>query len=277
MKNVQSPQYALGHSDQELERLIHQARMAEPATRLLLQQAGLEAGMRVLDVGCGGGDVAFLAATLVGSNGKVVGVDRAATAVTWATTRAQLLGLPNVTFLQGDPAEMNFDQPFDAVIGRLILMYYPDAVEAVRKLALQVRTGGLVVFQEVDVANCRSLPAAPIFDRSTDWIRQTLRATGARSQLGLELYPVFLAAGLPGPSMRMDALVGGGADCPVYGLITGLVRSLLPAMEKLQIATAAEVDIATLEHRIRDEVVAGKGVVLYPALIGAWSRKNSDQ
>ena len=32
--------------------------------------------------------------------------------------------------------------------------------------------------------------------------------------MGLELFPVFLAAGLPGPSLRMDALIGGGEDFP---------------------------------------------------------------
>ena len=123
------------------------------------------------------------------------------------------------------------------------------------------------------MANCRSLPLSPTFERYTGWIKQTLSATGARTQLGLELYQVFLAAGLPGPSMRMDALIGGGPDCPVYELVAELVRSLLPVMEKLGIATAAEINISSLEERLRDEVVATKGAVLSPGLIGSWSRK----
>ena len=104
-------------------------------------------------------------------------------------------------------------------------------------------------------------------------IKQTLTATGARTELGLELYQVYLAAGLPGPSMRMDALIGGGPDCLAYDLVADVVSSLLPVMEKLKIATAAEVDISSLAQRLRDEVVATKGVVLSPALIGSWSRK----
>jgi 2-polyprenyl-3-methyl-5-hydroxy-6-metoxy-1,4-benzoquinol methylase len=269
------PQYPLGHADHELERLNLQARIIEPSTRQVFQQAGLSAGMRVLDVGCGCGDVAFLAAELVGPSGQVVGVDRVATAVALARAHAQSRGAGNVTFLEGDPAEMQFDGQFDAVVGRLILMYYPDPAGTVRKLAVRVRDGGLVVFQDLDIANCRSLPRAPTFDHCFSWIKQTLLATGASTQLGLELYRVFLDAGLPGPSMRMDSLIGGGPDCPVYELITGLVRSMLPVMERLQIATAAEVGILNLAQRIRDEVVARRGVVLYPALIGAWSRKIS--
>jgi len=265
--------YALGHSQQELERLSHQAQLFEPFTPQLLQQAGIKAGMRVLDVGCGSGDVDCLAAELVGPSSESIGVDRAVEAVHRATARAKAREAGNVTFLEGDPAEMQFDRPFDAVAGRLVLMYYPDPVGAVRKLATPVREGGLIIFQEFDIANCRSLPMAPTFERNVDWIRQTLSATGARTQLGLELYSVFLAAGLPGPSMRMDVLIAGGPDSPVYELATEVTRSLLPVMEKLKIATATEVDISTLAQRMRDEVVTAKGVVLSPALIGSWSRK----
>ena len=68
--------YVLGHSAQELERLSTQARLYEPFTVQFFRNAGIQAGMRVLDVGCGSGDVSFLVA-LVGPTGQVVGVDRA--------------------------------------------------------------------------------------------------------------------------------------------------------------------------------------------------------
>jgi SAM-dependent methyltransferase len=272
---TQDSTYALGHSQQELERLTRQAQVFEPFTRQLLHEAGVSAGMRILDVGCGSGDVTLLAAELVGKSGEIIGVDRAAAAVQRATVRAQARAAGNVRFLQGDPTDMQFDRPFDAVVGRLVLMYYPDPINAIRKLMAHVRNGGLIVFQEFDMANARSLPVAATFERHVDWIRQTLAATGARTQLGLELYSVFLAAGLPGPSMRMDALISGGPDSPAYELVTEVVRSLLPVMESLRIATATEVDISSLARRMRDEVVAAKGVLLSPALIGAWSWKPS--
>lgn len=275
MKENAPPQtgYALGHSDEELERLSRQAQAFEPFTRQLFQNAGIAAGSRVLDVGSGSGDVALLAAELVGSSGEVIGTDRASDAVNRATARARARGITNVKFLEVDPTELPLDRPFDAVVGRLILMYYPDPVVALRKFAGYLRRGGLLVFQEFDVAHCRSLPIAPTFERHVGWIKQALSATGARAQLGLELYSVFLAAGLPGPSMRMDALIGGGPDAVAYELVTEVTKSLLPVMEKFKIATAAEIDLSSLAQRLRDEVVASKGVVLSPALIGAWARK----
>jgi 2-polyprenyl-3-methyl-5-hydroxy-6-metoxy-1,4-benzoquinol methylase len=267
------PFYALGHSEQELQRLSRQGQALGPFTRQLFEEAGISRGMRVLDVGCGGGDVAFLAADLVGPSGKVMGVDRERRAVDWANARATSQATSNVNFSEGDPAEMEFDHKFDAIVGRLVLMYYPDPVDTIRKLMRHVRPGGLIVFQEMDLANARSLPVASVFERSVTWIKQTLNATGARTQLGLELYPVFVGAALPGPSMRIDAWIGGGPQCPAYEILADVVQSLLPVMEKLNIASAMEVEISTLAQRMRDEVVALKGVVVSAGFIGAWSRK----
>jgi len=264
--------YALGHSDQELQRLSRQGQALGPFTRQLFEEAGISRGMRVLDVGCGSGDVAFLTADLVGSSGRVVGVDRERKAVDWANARANSKAITNVNFIEGDPAEMEFDEKFDAIVGRLVLMYYPDPVGALRKLTRHVRAEGLIVFQEMDMANARSLPVASVFERSVTWIKQTLTATGARTQLGLQLYSVFVEAGLPGPLMRIDAWVGGGPQCPAYEIVADVVQSLLPVMEKLGIASAKDVEISTLAQRMRDEVVALKGVVVSVGFVGAWSR-----
>jgi hypothetical protein len=168
---------------------------------------------------------------------------------------------------------MQLTRGFDTVVGRLVLMYYPDPVDALKRLVRHVRPGGLVVFQEFESANCRSLPESPLFTQVTSWIFDTLHKTGARIRLGMELFPVYQAAGLPGPKMRHDALIGGGPDVYAYDMIAGVARSLLPAMEKLGIATASEVHIETLRDRLRDDVVARNGVVVSPALIGAWARK----
>ena len=56
----------------------------------------------------------------MGLTGEVVGVDRERTAVDWANARAHSRGTKNVNFIEGDPAEMEFDQQFDAIVGRLV-------------------------------------------------------------------------------------------------------------------------------------------------------------
>jgi hypothetical protein len=54
--------YVLGYNDREQLRLIRQARILAPLTESFLRSAGIVSGMRVLDIGCGMGDVTMLAA-----------------------------------------------------------------------------------------------------------------------------------------------------------------------------------------------------------------------
>jgi SAM-dependent methyltransferase len=72
MSEVQSSAqtYALGHTPEAFQRLLVQGQLFNPFTRRLLEDAGLQAGMHVLDVGCGPGDVSLLAAELVGEQGR---------------------------------------------------------------------------------------------------------------------------------------------------------------------------------------------------------------
>ena len=98
-----SPDYVLGHSTRELERLSAQARVLGSFTRQVFREAGIVPGMRVLDVGSGAGEVALLAAELVGTTGEVIGVDKAPAALAVARARAAARSLPNVSFREGDP------------------------------------------------------------------------------------------------------------------------------------------------------------------------------
>jgi SAM-dependent methyltransferase len=266
-------EYALGHSSRELDRLTYQATVFAPYTRQLLMEAGLSTGMRVLDVGSGSGDVSFLAAEIVGPFGHVLGVDRSPAAVERARARATRRNFQNVAFEIGDPAAMHFDRPFDAIVGRFVLMYQDDPAASLRNMVRYLREGGLVAFQEVDSTACRSWPVVPVFDAAARWLAEALRGSGARPELGLEMHSLFLEGGLPAPSMRMDALVSGEEDSPVFILLGEAVRTLLPTLEKLNIASATQVQIETLTDRMRKEVAEKKAVAMSYGLVGAWAKK----
>jgi SAM-dependent methyltransferase len=263
--------YALGHSDRELERLSAQARLIDPITRHFFRDAGIGPGMRVLDVGSGVGDVSFLVADLVGEAGEVVGVDRAPNALAAARARAAAQSRRNVLFIEGDPAEMVFERIFDAVVGRYVLQFQPDPVAMLRKLAGHLRPGGSIVFHEIDWDGVRSFPPSPTYDQCCRWIVETLQSLGAETRMGIKLHAAFLGAGLRAPSMKLEAIVGGeGRDR--LNLITDLVGTLLPDIERLGIATAAEVGLGTLTERMSNEAIAGTGVIVGRSEIGAWSR-----
>jgi hypothetical protein len=73
--------------------------------------------------------------------------------------------------------------------------------------------------------------------------------------------------------MRMDALVSGQEGSSVYKLLAEAVRTFVPTLEKLNIASAAEVQIDSLADRMRNEVVARRGVAMSYGLVGAWTKK----
>jgi SAM-dependent methyltransferase len=268
-----TPEYALGYSESEHRRLVAQARFFEEATRGLFRRAGLEPGMRVLDVGCGPGDVSFLAAEFVGPMGRVLGVDRSASSIALARERAQAAHLENVTFHEGELTALDGKPQFDALVGRLILMYLPDPEAALAQFFEFIRPGGLVIFQELEMSMSRAVPRSPIHQACGDWIRETIRRAGFEIDMGSRLFPTFRRAGLNGVELVLDARVVGGEGSPGYDLLAQTVRSLLPMMERLGVVTAAEVQVDTLATRLEDEIRAGDGVMIYPPLIGAWARK----
>jgi len=272
-KAAPTAEYVLGHSDRELERLSTQARLIEPITREFFIEAGIAPGMRILDVGSGAGDVAFLAADLAGDKGSVVSVDRVPEAIVTARRRAEARSLKNVSFRGGDPAEMTFEQPFDAVVGRYVLLFQADAAHMLRRLARCLQPGGLVVFHEPDWNAVRSVPRAPSYDRCCRWIVEAGISAGSDWRMADKLHAAFLHAGLPAPTMRMKTFVGGGVETAKWLLAVGeIAATLLPAMEKFGVATAAEVDLATLVERMTQEVAQTNSMLFGRSEVGAWSR-----
>lgn len=208
-------QYILGHSRREPDRLSAQSQVFEPFTRQFFQEAGLRPGMRVLDMGSGAGDVAFLAASMIGPGGSVPGADRAPAAVEAANARAREVGADNVRFIAGDPIAMGFDDAFDAVVGRRVRMYYPDPAGALGKLARITRRGGIVAFQDLDIRGAKSYSPVPLVAKCAGWVERALEAGGANLQMGARLYAAFLAAGLPAPALRPDKVAAGAGIMPV--------------------------------------------------------------
>ena len=134
--------YLLDETSAEHGRLIRQAQIFGPFTERLFRDAGVDTGQRVLDVGSGVGDVALLAARLVGPSGAVIGVERDPNSVATASSRAAAAGLANVRFFEGEVGSVTTTEAFDAVVGRFIIEFLPDAGAVIRSLASVLRPGG---------------------------------------------------------------------------------------------------------------------------------------
>jgi SAM-dependent methyltransferase len=229
--------------------------------------------MRVLDIGCGVGDVSLLAARIVGKAGSVLGVDRASSSVETARRRAASLGVTNLHFAKADAATLETDQRFDAIVGRLILLYLPHPATVLRDLLRYLRPGGIVAFQEYDMSTASQAPPSELFIKAQRWILDAFTAAGAHSDMGTKLFSTFLDAGLPPPSMVASTpVVAGPTTAAGYEHIVQILRSLLPLIERRGLAYVSEIDIDTLAARLRDDAVAHARVAFRARVVGAWAR-----
>lgn len=266
--------YLMGRSEAETRRLMAQHRLYGTFTRRLLEDAGIEEGMKVLDVGSGAGDVALLAAEFVGPTGSVAGVDQDSEVLETASARAEAFGLTNVSFHAGDLHESLPDGDFDAVVGRLVLLYVPDPAKTLRELVEHLVPEGIVTFREFNFTaeSIVAFPPMPLWANLWAWMQAVVRGAGLDPATGYNLRKTFLGAGLPEPEMNVCSPVGGGPNWAGYDYAVESLRSMLPLILKLGIATDEEVGIDTFAERLRAETQTVDGVVKTPDLVGTWAR-----
>ena len=263
-------QFGTGVGDEELARLAAQSRSLAAPTRMILAEAGIRPGMRVLDLGCGAGDVAFLAAGLVGPDGSVVGVDHSAQALTRARLRAGQRGLKQVQFVDGDISEPAPGGPYDAIVERLSLWALPDPAAVLRTQATVLRPGGLVVAMEADLASLRWLPDTPFSIQVKSWVVEAFARAGL-VMLGPRLWAVAQEAGLRPLGMIGVQPHHGPSDPVGIAVTVETIRNAVPLIVGTGVATAEEISVETFEQRLADELRWASAVIANPMLLGAWA------
>ena len=268
--------YVMGHNDRERRRLALQAALLNPLTDGFLRRAGISAGMRVLEVGCGVGEVSLIAARLVGPHGQVHCVDIDEAAIEIARGRVRSAGHDHVTFEQCEIDSYNHLRPYDAVIGRHLLLHVKDAPGTLRSLAAMVGPGGVVAFQEFDVSFfTRGYPELPLMFAVQSLITEFFCRALPRPTIGTQLFHHMQQVGLQPPECRAEHIIGGGPYSPIYEWTAETLRSLLPSMAALGMTAAAEVYTEDLAQRLREEAMQAQAVYVGPLMIGAFARKPS--
>ena len=273
MSESASARYVMGHSDRERRRLALQASILEPFTEHLFRRAGLSRGMRVLDIGCGVGDVSLLAARLVGRTGSVTSVDIDPHALDTLGQRAQTEGLAHITAVHTDLHSFKPGRHFDAVVGRHILIHTPDPIAVLKDAHALLQPRGLAVFHEYDFQFFPpAYPATPLRDRVCR-IFTGLFAAAAQGSIGSRLYRYFIDAGFDHPDCRGEFPVDGGPDSNFHEWISEALRAILPRAEALGIEGAAGIDIETLTNRLSEESRVTGASAPGPIMFGCFARR----
>jgi ubiquinone/menaquinone biosynthesis C-methylase UbiE len=270
-------EYILGNSVHEQERLKTQASFLQQWSEQFFLSAGLEPGMRVLDLGCGMGDVSLLVAKLVGPSGRVTGIDRDLVVIEKARERIRVEGSDTqIAFLHTDLFSFHADRSFDAVVGRYVLLHQPDPVAAIRHAAEQVRPEGIIVFHEMDMANrIRCYPDGTIFAEMYALVAETFRRSGCWPDLGLQLTRLFLDAGLSWPTIKAEVPAGGEPGSFIYRWLAGTLQSILPRIEEYGLNSADNLQIDTLVTRMEAEARIRQTQLIGPLQFGAWVKNRS--
>ncbi|MCA9688749.1 MAG: methyltransferase domain-containing protein [Myxococcales bacterium] len=241
-------------------------------TARLLADAGISAGARALDIGCAHGDLTLELARMVGPRGAALGIDRNASAIARAQARAAELGLTNVDFAVAELAALSLRRgPFDVIVGRRVLMYLPDPVAVLRRLAEELRPGGRMVFQEHDASMvpASSVPL-PLHERVHRVIWETVAREGGNLRMGLTLADTLTQAGLIVEEVRAEAIVQTPRTRHPTAMI---VRAMLPRIVAHGVATAAELEVETLAERLAEERARTGATYVGDMVFGAWARR----
>ena len=265
-------QYVLGTAEAEHDRLVRQAALLAPYTERLFREAGVGPRQRVLDIGSGMGDVALLAAQVVGPQGQVVGIDVDHAALAEARQRAEAHGLRNVTFVETDLAQFTAENSFDAVVGRLTLQFVPQPIETLSRLARAMRAGGVMVFQE---SNWEALLSQVSHLSLRRTCCELIYESFKRSNAGVDMGSIFLRGfqqiGFPNPCMRLDVPIG--VDSETRRWVYDLVCTLYPRFVEYGFSVSALGELATLSERLESELTRHNSYAACIGLTAVWSRK----
>ena len=272
--NVTKPKYALASDDTEIARLQAQAALIAEPTTLLLQRGGIRPGMRVLDLGSGPGDVAFQVAKMIGPNGSVVGLEQDPAQIAVAMQRRDGFGVGNVDFRHGDARTFLDEEPFDAVVCRLLLSHLPGVVDVLAHHLRNLRPGGIFISVDYDVAGVRALPEVELYSRLIEWIIAGFEYAHGDVFVGMRFPVLFDQAGFRDVGTLGLQVYWPPRSPVVAAYMVAVVRAMKDAIVNSGVTTEEEIGLDTLEQRLDEAIMSANAVCSLPTVVGGWGRRS---
>jgi ubiquinone/menaquinone biosynthesis C-methylase UbiE len=250
------------------DRLMLLARERWHDTQALLRQAGMAAGMRCIDIGCGGGAVTLEIARLIAPGGTVVGIDMDEAKLGLARQAAAKRGLSNAEFRVLDVGDWDEPGGYDAVYSRFLLQHLSQPADLIRRMWAAVRAGGVLVVEDADFDGWCCDPPNEGFELFLDAYRRVLARRGGDHAIGRKLYRCFLTAGIPDPQVRLVQPVHEGE---AKTLAWSTLEATADAIVAEGLATAEELAAALAGlRRFTDDP---RTLICGPRVFQLWSRR----
>jgi ubiquinone/menaquinone biosynthesis C-methylase UbiE len=237
---VEQKSYVIRGGIEGRERLRILARVMQPTTNILLNQVGIKQGMSCLDVGCGGGDVSFYLAKLVGSTGRIVGIDIDETKIEIARKEAIENKILNIEFRVSDINEVEGKAEFDIVYARFLLTHLQDPVNALKKIFSELKPGGLVVLEDVDFNGHFCFPENEAFKRYVQLYSEVVNIRGGDPNIGPRLPNLLKETGFE--KIKVNVVQPAGIDGEVKMMAAITMENIAHAVMSTALATGEEID-----------------------------------
>ena len=216
----------------ERERLALLERCYDPLTIARLQELGVGAGWRCVDVGAGGGSIAHWLSERVGPSGSVTAIDLD---LRLLERRAS----PTLSPMRLDVRREELPGDAHLVHSRLLLEHLPECPGVLQRMVRALRPGGWLVVTDTDFGPMRVSEPDPAFDRVASAFMKAVRAAGWDPQLGPTLPRLLESCGLVEISAASwQTYERGGDVARLFALSVLRLRDLLLA----QGATAEDID-----------------------------------
>jgi ubiquinone/menaquinone biosynthesis C-methylase UbiE len=264
---VSAPSYIIRGGIAGRERLRILSRVMRPTSLDLLQRAGLKPGMNVLEIGCGGGDLAFDIARIIGSPGRVLGTDIDQTKLDLAAREASEQGLSNVTFLLADITQSVPAGDFDLIHARFVLTHLTNPAQALARIRTALHAGGIIVLEDIDFRGYFCYPDCPAIWRYVQLYTDTTKRKGVDANIGPRLPSLLSNAGFE--NVRMNIVQPSGTEGDVKLISPLTMENIADAVIAEGLATSEEIDrlVAELYAYARTPGTLG----CMPRIFEAWA------
>jgi ubiquinone/menaquinone biosynthesis C-methylase UbiE len=235
--------YVIRGGREGYERLQVLQRARWPDTRDLFERVGVTAGMRCVDLGCGGGEVTFELARLVGPSGHVTGIDMDDVKLKLARESKNAQAVRNVELRSVDVAGWNEPGAYDLVYCRFLLEHVSKPVDLLRRMWAAVAPGGAIAVEATDFDAQFCEPPNEAFEQHRRLYCAVAERRGGDPIAGRKMFRYFIDAGVPRPHVRIVQGVDSEGEAKSLALLT--FQAVAGAVVEEGLATAEEVE-ATL-------------------------------
>jgi SAM-dependent methyltransferase len=262
-------EYLLSGSD-ELARLQLQARVWEPEAESLLDQIGMAAGWRCLDLGCGAMGILGPLSRRVGPEGRVIGLDQDVSLLAAAGDYVEQEGLTNVELREGDVHRSGLPGgSFDLVHERFVLPHVASPEGLLKEMIELTRPGGVVVLQEPDHHSWNFHPDCASWPRLLEILETGLGLRGDIN-IGRRTYQMMKGSGLEEVSLRA-AVIGMEPGHPYMRMPLTALGAMREQIVGSGISTDKELD--RLESGVRACIADGMRMMISFTTTQVWGRK----